>query len=166
MLKAKLPAAQALEARRAAKLVEQLDSGKYETRQSALKEAEKLGLGAEHPPGHVRVRVLGYGIVGVDGAQIDDTSGLGQWLARVAGLGVVEVGGPVVGADDGVAAAGRRQSVGRVAPGHHGEVEGQFGAGLGPADRAASVPDEEVADLPEEPAVQGRGAWQAPRWQT
>jgi RNA polymerase sigma factor (sigma-70 family) len=47
MLKAKLPPAPALDARRAAKLVEQLDSGEYATRQSAMKEAEKLGLAAE-----------------------------------------------------------------------------------------------------------------------
>jgi WD40 repeat protein len=47
MLKAKLPAATALDAKQAAKLVEQLNSDQYETRQSAMKEAEKLGLGAE-----------------------------------------------------------------------------------------------------------------------
>jgi WD40 repeat protein len=47
LLKAKLPAAKALGARRAAKLVEQLDSDEYKTRQSAMKDAEKLGLVAE-----------------------------------------------------------------------------------------------------------------------
>jgi RNA polymerase sigma factor (sigma-70 family) len=47
MLKSKLPVAAALDAKRAAKLVEQLDSDDFETRQRAMKEAEKLGLGAE-----------------------------------------------------------------------------------------------------------------------
>jgi WD40 domain-containing protein len=47
MLKAKVPAFPGLEARRAAKLVERLDADEYETRQSATKEAGKLGLGAE-----------------------------------------------------------------------------------------------------------------------
>ncbi len=47
LLKAKLPAATALDTRRAAKLIERLDADEYETRQSAMKEAEKLGLGAE-----------------------------------------------------------------------------------------------------------------------
>jgi hypothetical protein len=32
----------------------------------------QLGLGAEHPPDQVWARVVGYGVVGLDGAQIDD----------------------------------------------------------------------------------------------
>ena len=47
MLKAKLPPARALDARQAAKLVERLDADDFKTRQSAMKEAEKLDMGAE-----------------------------------------------------------------------------------------------------------------------
>jgi hypothetical protein len=47
MLKAKLPATTALDARQAARLVKRLDADDFETRQSAMKEAEKLGLAAE-----------------------------------------------------------------------------------------------------------------------
>jgi RNA polymerase sigma factor (sigma-70 family) len=47
MLKARMSAAKALDARKAARIVAQLDADDYETRTKATKEAEKLSLGAE-----------------------------------------------------------------------------------------------------------------------
>jgi RNA polymerase sigma factor (sigma-70 family) len=47
LLKARLPVLAALDAGKAARLVERLDSDEFATRESAMKEAAKLGLGAE-----------------------------------------------------------------------------------------------------------------------
>lgn len=82
----------------------------------------------------------------------------GSWLCRLllgsAALRIVEVGGAVMGVDHVVAAPCGRKGMRRVAPGHHGEVVGQLGAGLGPADRPASVPGQERSDAAQEPPVQ------------
>jgi hypothetical protein len=93
MLKAKLPVAAALDAGKAAKLVARLDSDDYETREQAMKEGAKLGLGAEpalrkalgsNPNLEPRKRV---------DALVSRWLGSADWLAYRRGIAVLEYSG-------------------------------------------------------------------------